>query len=525
MPKKRTRIAVALVCCAFLQAGQVFAQPDANQALIDLLVKKGVLTAEDVAALRREIAGPKAQTEAQPVAAAATPAPPACPPQVAVAEGPAAGSSPLSFKIGAADFTPFGFVDFTTAYRSTNVGSGISTNFAGIPYSNSSAGQLSETRFSAQNSRLGLRVDSDVNGTDVLGYVETDFLGNSASTLNVTSNSATLRMRLYFADLKRDNWEFLAGQSWSMLTPNRVGISPLPADISYTMDMDIAYQAGLVWARQPQVRVVYHAQDGISAGLSLENPDQYVGGANGAAAVTLPSGFNSAEVDSGSASTSPNRMPDIIGKLAYDTKVNGLPWHAEVAGLYRSFEINTYSAGPSPVNSNSTATGLGGAFNVDLEIVKNLSLIGDAYLSDGGGRYIFGQAPDFVVNPPNAAGAYTISTLSSQSYIAGLEWKAVPSTTLFAYGSTVQIGRKSDRLANGSYVGYGYAGSPNSQNKAIDEVTLGASETLWKSPAYGALQLIGQVSYVDREPWYVAAGQPGKADATMVFLDVRYLLP
>jgi hypothetical protein len=30
---------------------------------------------------------------------------------------------------------------------------------------------------------------------------------------------------------------------------------------------------------------------------------------------------------------------------------------------------------------------------------------------------------------------------------------------------------------------------------------------------------------VDREPWYIAAGQPGKADATMVFLDLRYVPP
>jgi hypothetical protein len=523
MPHKKTRIATTLLCGALL-AGRAFAQVDANQALVELLVKKGVLTAEDVATLRREVAAQAAAPALPPGPAATTPASPALPPASALAANPRP-ASPLSFKIGAADFTPFGFVDFTTVHRSTNVGSGISTNFAGIPYSNTSAGQLSETRFSAQNSRLGLRVDSDVNDTKVLGYVETDFLGNSASTLNVTSNSATLRMRLYFADFKKDNWEFLAGQSWSMLTPNRVGISPIPADISYTMDMDIAYQAGLVWARQPQVRVVYRPTQELSAGLSLENPDQYVGGANGAPAVTLPPGFNAAEVDSGTASTSPNRMPDIIAKVAYDTKVGGLPWHAEVAGLHRSFEINTYSAGPSAVNSDSTATGMGGAFNVDLELVKNLSFIGDAYLSDGGGRYIFGQAPDFVVSPTGAEGAFAISTLSSQSYIAGLEWKATAATTLFGYGSTVEIGRKSERLANGSYVGYGYAGSPNSQNKSIDELSLGISETLWKNPAYGALQVIGQVSYVDREPWYVAAGQPGRADATVVFLDLRYLLP
>jgi hypothetical protein len=533
MVKPTPRLALALACGALLFARPAQAQPDANQALIDLLVRKGVLTAADVAALRQEVAAQKAAAPVPTAVTVTAPAPaPAMPVVAAFPTAPAPGAvaavpdtSPLSFRIGIADFTPFGFVDFTTVHRTTDVGSGISTNFAGIPYANTSAGQLSETRFSAQNSRFGVRVDSFVDDTKVLGYLETDFLGNSASTLNVTSNAATLRMRLYFADLKKGNWEFLAGQSWSMLTPNRVGISPLPSDISYTMDMDIAYQAGLVWARQPQVRVVYTAPGGLSAGLSLENPDQYVGGANGAPAVTLPSGFNSAEVDSGVATTSPNRMPDVIAKLALDTKVNDLPWHAEVAGLYREFEVNTYAGGPTPVNIDSSATGVGGSLNVDLELVKNLSFIGDAYESNGGGRYIFGQAPDFIVNPPDASGAYTISTLTAQSYIAGLEWKATPHTTLFGYGSTVEIGRKGDRGANGIVVGYGYAGSPNTQNKVIDELTMGASETLWKNPAYGALQLIGQVSYVERQPWYVAPGQPGDANTTMVFLDLRYLLP
>ena len=49
--------------------------------------------------------------------------------------------------------------------------------------------------------------------------------------------------------------------------------------------------------------------------------------------------------------------------------------------------------------------------------------------------------------------------------------------------------------------------------------------TFWKNPTYGALQLIGQVSYVDRTPWNVPAGTPSKANATMVFLDLRYVLP
>src|SRR6478735_1550861 len=49
--------------------------------------------------------------------------------------------SPLSFRIGSADFTPLGFVDFTYVGRSTNVGSSIGTNFAGIPNNNAAPGR------------------------------------------------------------------------------------------------------------------------------------------------------------------------------------------------------------------------------------------------------------------------------------------------------------------------------------------------------------------------------------------------
>jgi hypothetical protein len=404
------------------------------------------------------------------------------------------------------------------------VGSGISTNFGSIPYGNSSSGQLSETRFSAQNSRLGFRIDSLINETQALGYVETDFLGNAAGNLNVTSNAATFRMRLYFADFKNGPWEILAGQTWSLLTPNRIGISALPSDVFYTMDMDIAYQAGLTWARQPGVRLVYHADHGLTTALALENPDQYIGGVNGAGTATLPSNFNAAEVDSGSSTATPNEAPDLIAKIALDTRVRGLSWHAELAGLYRSFRVSTYTAGPSPVNASDSTSGAGASFSVDLGLLPSLNFVGTSYSSNGGGRYIFGQAPDFAVLPV-AGNKNEISDLRSWSYIAGLEWKATPAATLFGYYSQVGIGQNYAAQANGTYVGYGYPGSPNSQNKRIEEFTLGIADTLWKDPAYGALQIIAQASYLEREPWFVAPGTPADAHVGMLFFDLRYILP
>src|SRR3984893_2889672 len=110
----------------------------------------------------------------QPTAALPAPALP-----VAAAQGAAAEqTSPLSFGIGGARFTPGGFMDLTNFFRSKDLGSGIGTSFHSVPINNAlPLGALTEDHFSAQNSRVSLRVDSKVAGGDVLGYLETDFLG------------------------------------------------------------------------------------------------------------------------------------------------------------------------------------------------------------------------------------------------------------------------------------------------------------------------------------------------------------
>jgi hypothetical protein len=48
-----------------------------------------------------------------------------------------------------------------------------------------------------------------------------------------------------------------------------------------------------VWGRVPQFRIIYHPNDTIALGFSLENPEQYSGGSAGGSLVTLPSGLAS----------------------------------------------------------------------------------------------------------------------------------------------------------------------------------------------------------------------------------------
>jgi hypothetical protein len=180
---------------------------------------------------------------AAPMAAIpATQAPDAAPPT----------SSPLQIKIGDTSIMPVGFMDLTTFWRDKNAASSMGSNFGSIPYNNAVNGNLSEFHFSTQNSRIGFRVDGDWKGAHFIGYNEFDFNGTSGSTAMATSNGAIVpRLRLFWVDVRKDKVEFLAGQSWSMLVPNRKGISALPGDLFYSQVVDINYVAGLTWTRQP----------------------------------------------------------------------------------------------------------------------------------------------------------------------------------------------------------------------------------------------------------------------------------
>ncbi len=436
--------------------------------------------------------------------------------------------SPLSFHIGGADFTPGGFMDFTSIFRSTNTGNPGGTNFFAIPFSNTVAGHLTEERFTATNSRISLKATSKFGKNDVTGYYEMDFLGNDAANVFVTSNSHTFRQRLYWLDLKRDKFEILAGQSWSWLTPNRVGLSPNPSDIFYGLNEDFNYQVGLTWTRAPQVRFVYHPNENWTMGVALENSEQF--GGQGEVTFPVGNGFNAqlgGQIDEANISSTPNLHPDIIPKIAYDTTMAGKHFHVEAAGLLSGIKTTNLVAG-SFVKHTKEGEGLEAAIN--LELFKNFHWVTNGFWSDGGGRYIFGMGPD-VVALPNAAGTDIIlSLVHSYSGIAGFEWQAHPKALFYAYygGAYFQRNFALDTTPGAkpnSFVGFGGPNSANNNNRSIQEPTLGWIQTFWKNPQYGALQLYTQASYLTRAPWFVAAGAPKNAHLAMGWVALRYVLP
>jgi hypothetical protein len=420
--------------------------------------------------------------------------------------------SPLYFHIGGMALTPGGFLDFTSIFRSTNVGSGIGTSFGAIPLSNTISGQLTESRLSAQNSRLSLKVGGAAGKNDITGYVETDFGGFLPTNAFVTSNSDTLRLRLFWIDLRRNKWEFLAGESWSFLNPNRKGLSAMPSDIFFSQNMDTNYQVGLTWTRAPQFRLIYHPNEQWALGLAFENPEQYIGGS-----VVLPQSLASAyssQLNNGSLTTTPNLHPDILPKIAFDLDIGGKHMHAELVGLVRSFKVFNPST-----DTSSTVTGGGGSLNVNLEMVKNLHVILNSFYSDGGGRYIFGLGPDLIIRPDG-----TPSLVHSYSGIGGIEYQASPKTLISGYygGAYFQHNFAFDPQS-GTYVGYGFPGS--SANRNIQEATVGVTETLLKDRKYGTLQLISQYSHVTRSLWSAGQGQPQNGNTHLVYVDFRYILP
>jgi hypothetical protein len=420
-------------------------------------------------------------------------------------------SSPLAIQSGDTVVAFGGFVDATAIRRDANTGSGVGTSFGTIPFDNTVQGHMNDTQFSAQTSRLTLQVTSRIGDAHVKASVEVDFLGNAPNGLNVTTNSNTPRMRVFWAQYRKGGFEFLGGQAWSLMTPNRNRLSPEPGDVFFGQTVDPNYQMGITWGRTTQFRVTAHPADAITAAMSIENPDQYVGGG-----VKLPAGFPGGEVDTGSSVYDvPNFFPDFIGKIAFDPKTDKTHQHFDGAILVRSFK--TYNLA---TDTSFRKTGLGGAFTLALEPIAHVRAIATAFFSSGGGRYIANtNLPDFVVNADAS-----MTLVSTRSYLLGTEIQAHPNTSLYVYYSEAHGEAAVSADVDGSAIGFGIPGSTTA-NERLLEGTAGVIHTLFRDPKAGSVQLMGQYSHVRRTPFSVSAGTPADASVNMLYLNVRYLFP
>ena len=442
--------------------------------------------------------------------------------------------SPLSFRIGGTDFTPGGFVDFENIFRTTNTGNVTATNFWAIPFSNTVNGHLTEYRSTGQYSRFNLKINGKYGANNVTGYIEADFNGNDAANVFVTSNPHTMRVRLFWLDLKRGNWEFLGGQTWGLQTPNRVGVSPSPADLAITIGEDAQTHVGLNYTRAGEFRAAYHFSDQFVWAFALQNPQQF----GGQGEITFPTAFNAqlgSQIDSAATPGAPNVIPDFITKFAYDP---GKHFHFELGGISTSAKVTVIPTVPSAsfVKHTKLEGGIFGATNI--ELFKGFRFLASGMWGPGVGRYLIGMAPQVVVLPVSASGAacssaggcdVSVSPVHSGDAIAGFEAQAGKKTLLGFYAGAMyaqrNFGLDLTKAGAPAFIGFGGPNSANTNNRTVQEVTFDWTQTFWKNPQYGSVFLVNQLSYISRSPWFVPAGAPKNAHLTQVFVSLRYALP
>src|SRR5262249_25542395 len=147
----------------------------------------------------------------------------------------------------------------------------------------------------------------------------------------------------------------------------------------------------------------------------------------GAGVITLPAAL----VDSygqqldlgGSTFAAPNLHPDIIAKAAFDPKIRGRDLHFEIAGLFSTFRFFN----PQD-NTKHDATGGGIMAGLNYEAFKNFRLIANGYYGNGGGRYIFGLAPNMIINADGSA-----TLVHSASTVDGIEYQINAANLFNAY--------------------------------------------------------------------------------------------
>ncbi len=117
----------------------------------------------------------------------------------------------------------------------------IRTRFNAVPLEPSAPRWLQ----SVAHSRTALAADLEAGGR-WRGYYESDFLNEPGLS--------PYRLRQFWGQFERGSWRILGGQAWSLLRPNRVGISA-ENDLMNTIVVEPGYHVGLAGARKRQIRV------------------------------------------------------------------------------------------------------------------------------------------------------------------------------------------------------------------------------------------------------------------------------
>jgi hypothetical protein len=460
--------------------------------------------------------------------------------QVPAATGPVvstvAGLKQGQFRLGGVTVTLGGFIAAEGVYRTRNETADIGSNFStGIPFAQSPNYHTGEFRGSARQSRVSLLMQGDVSDTTHLaGYFETDFLSGGTTSNSTESNSYTLRLRQAYATYDNTAWGFhvLGGQAWSLMTLNKVGITPRQENVPLTIDAQ--YVPGFNWARQAQIRFAKDFDNQkVWLGVSFEEPQtSYYTGPNGLGVIT-PGSTTTITNTGGSLLNATNNYsddiaPDMIVKAAWDPGYG----HYEVFGVGRLFHDRVSVLGDGH-NNTTLAGGVGGGAIIPL-IHDKLDLQVSGLAGYGVGRYGTSGLPDAIVSQTGAA-----VPIPEVMGMVGVIGHPTPALDLYGYAGTEQEGRKSFTNAG---KGFGY-GSPLYSNAGCgvelsaaactgntSGVVQGTVGGWWRflHGGYGTMQVGAQYSYTRRSTFSGTPAIKGgngspSTDENIVLLSFRYL--
>jgi hypothetical protein len=366
----------------------------------------------------------------------------------AAQEQKAQEQGPATIKYKGVNLTPGGFLAAETVTRTRATSADINTPFTGIPYPGNALSKVSESNFTARQSRASLLVDTTIGTAKVSGYYEADFLGTGVTSNNRQSNSYVLRQRQVWGQVAlASGWSFTGGQMWSLATETRKGINNRLEVPPLTIDSQ--YNVGFTWARQYGFRVVKDFGGKLALALAVEGPQATIGGrgfstfnsveANGTGSPTVLTTNTNLFINAPGAGGglfnfvdtsgyTVNKAPDIIVKAAADPGFG----HYELLGIISTFRNRVYPCGvvgtnagnfPAPATATvvacpvngSTTPSAAGAFNdtrlgggvgasARWSIVNKKVDIGvKAVGGDGIGRYGSAQLADLTFRPDGTA--------------------------------------------------------------------------------------------------------------------------
>jgi hypothetical protein len=450
---------------------------------------------------------------------------------------PAFADSSTDF--GGVTVTLGGFLASEGVYRSRNEATDIGSSFSGVPFGNVPAAHLSETRFTARQSRLTLMATGDVNSdTHITFWNEMDFLGAAQTANSKESNSYNLRIRNMYTTIDWDSLglQLLAGQNWSLATANTHGITPRNELVPTTIDAQ--YVVGFIWARQPQIRITKNWNKEFWMAVSVENPQTTFAG-NSAAA----SGFTFYDQIAGSGqfnsavNYSINHIPDVIGKIAWEPWIgDSQPLHMEVYGMYRDFYDRTYVAATNALgdaagafNRDEAGGSVGGTITFTA-IPKILDLQATGATGTGIGRYGSGQLPDVTLAPNGS-----LDPVGETTWMVGGTLHATPMLDLYVYDG--QEAEHTKVFTTGTTLtGLGVPTQNLSSCLAADTSTSTACPATlenenqitagfwWKAyqGKFGSFRFGMQYSYTKLYAFAGAGGIKPTTDDSMVFTSIRY---